>query len=119
VSAGTMRQDEALLAPTAYPLTGGTVSAGGVPLANLWNTTDALTRKSADLQVDTAMADVTLSVKPARDLDLRAKLRYQEAWYAGQYDACNPLTGQWGRLLNDGSGLSLAGPNTTAGANPA
>lgn len=119
VSAGTMRQDEALLAPTAYPLTGGTVTAGGVSLANAWNTTDALSRSTADLQVDTAMADVSLSMRPASGWDVRGKVRYQEAWYSGQYEACNPLTGQWGRILNDGSGLSIVGANTTAGANPA
>jgi hypothetical protein len=119
VSLGSMRQDESLLAPTAFPLTGGTVTAGGVPLADMWNTTSALSRQSADLQVDTAMADLTLSIRPATGLDVRGKVRYQEASYSGQYDSCNPLTGQWGRILNDGSGLSLVTTNTTAGVNPA
>ncbi|HEX5130355.1 MAG TPA: MtrB/PioB family outer membrane beta-barrel protein [Usitatibacter sp.] len=118
VALGSMRQDEDLLAPTAYSLAGGTVTAGGVPLANVWNTPEALSRRSADLRVDTIMADVNLSARPANGLDVRGKVRYQEADYSGQYEACNPLTGQWGRILNDGSGLSIAGASTAAGANP-
>jgi hypothetical protein len=46
-------------------------------------------------------------------------VRYYETRNDMQYQSCNPLTGQWGRLLNDGSGLSLVGANTLAGANPA
>ena len=38
---------------------------------------------------------------------------------APQYLSCNPLTGQWGRILNDGSGTSILTANTTPGANPA
>jgi hypothetical protein len=60
-----------------------------------------------------------LSLKPAKGLDVRGKLRYYETNNAMQYQSCNPLTGQWGRILNDGSGLSLVTANTTAGANPA
>jgi predicted porin len=119
VALGSMRQDEDLLPPTAYSLAGGTVTAGGASLENLWNTPQALSRKSAGLAVDTVMADVTLTARPADRLDVRGKVRYQEADYSGQYEACNPLTGQWGRILNDGSGLSLVTANTTAGVNPA
>ena len=116
---GSMRQDEDLVPPTTYSLTGGTVTAGGVPLANAWNTPGALSRSSADLKVDTLMTDFTLSTRPADGLDVRGKVRYQQADYSGQYEACNPLTGQWGRILNDGSGLSIVTANATAGANPA
>jgi hypothetical protein len=119
VSLGSMRQDENLLPPTTFALTGGSVAAGGVSLANAWNTPNALSRQSADLKADTSMADLTLSARPASGLDVRGKLRYQEARYSGQYDSCNPLTGQWGRILNDGSGLSIVTANTTAGTNPA
>ena len=116
---GTMRQDDKLVAPTLYPLTGGTVTAGGASLANVWNTTDALTRDSADARIDTRLVDLGLSLTPSKGLGIKGKLRYYETDNASQYVSCNPLTGQWGRILNDGSGLSLAGASTTMGANPA
>jgi hypothetical protein len=119
VAAGTMRQDDGLVAPTELALTGGTVTAGGASLANAWNTTGALSRQTADARIDTLLADVGLAVKPSSALDMKAKVRFYETDNATQYLACNPLTGQWGRILNDGSGLSIVGANTTAGANPA
>jgi len=108
VALGSMRQNDKLIAPTEYPLTGGTVTAGGTSLADVWNTTAALSRQSADVRIDTRLADLGLSLKPASGLDVKGKLRYYETSNSNQYQSCNPLTGQWGRLLNDGSGLSLA-----------
>jgi hypothetical protein len=119
VALGSMRQDDDLVAPTQYALTGGTVAAGGGSLANAWNTPAALSRQSADLRTDTLLGDASFTMKPASGLDVRAKLRHYETRNHGEYFACNPLTGQWGRLLNDGSGLSVVTANTAAGANPA
>ncbi len=119
VALGTMRQDDDLIAPTQNALTGGTVTAGGAPLANMWNTTAALSQPSAMARIDTRLVDLGLTLKPANGLDLKGKVRYYETSNSMQYVSCNPLTGQWGRLLNDGSGLSIVGANTTAGANPA
>ncbi|HEX4781047.1 MAG TPA: MtrB/PioB family outer membrane beta-barrel protein, partial [Usitatibacter sp.] len=118
VALGTMRQDDNLVPPSEFSLAGGTVSPGGVPLANQWNTVDALSRTSARARIDTAMGDLGLSIKPAKDLDVRGKVHYYETHNFMSYQACNPLTGQWGRLLNDGSGTSLLLANTLAGANP-
>jgi hypothetical protein len=119
VALGTMRQNDNLVAPTEFPLTGGAVTAGGVSLANAWNTTDALSRQTANARIDTRLADFGLLVKPADKLEVRGKVRYYETDNSMNYLACNPLTGQWGRLLNDGSGLSLVTANTVAGQNPA
>lgn len=119
VAVGTMHQDEALAAPTDLPLTGGTVTAGGVSLANVWNTTGALSRQAADKRLDTFLVDLGLALRPASALDARAKVRFYETRNASEYLSCNPVTGQLGRIMNDGSGLSLAGVNTVAGANPA
>ena len=116
VALGTMRQDDALIPPSPYTLAGGT--AQGVSLANNWNTVSALSRQSADARVDTRMADLSLSLKPASALGVKAKLRYYETENHTQYLSCNPLTGQFGRIINDGSGISLVNVNTTAGANP-
>jgi hypothetical protein len=117
---GTMRQNDRLLAPTEFPLTGGTTSPGGVSLANRWNTTDALTRDHAEARIDTRLVDLGLLLRPLAALDVRGKLRYYETINdTPRYLSCNPLTGQWGRILNDGSGMSILTTNTTPGANPA
>ena len=46
-------------------------------------------------------------------------MRYYDTDNRTEYLACNPLTGQWGRLLNNGSGGSFVTPNLTVGNNPA
>lgn len=119
VALGSMRQNDRLVAPTDFSLAGGTVTAGGASLANAWNTPAALSQESANARIDTRLVDLGLSARPAKLLDVKAKLRWYETDNSTQYVSCNPLTGQFGRILNDGSGLSLAGANTTAGANPA
>lgn len=119
VALGTMRQNDNLVPPSEYSLAGGSVNPGGVPLANQWNTGDALTRTTARARIDTALGDFGLAFKPASGLDVRGKVHYYETHNYMSYEACNPLTGQWGRLLNDGSGLSLLIANTLAGANAA
>jgi hypothetical protein len=113
---GSMRQDDALIAPSPYSLAGGT--AQGVPLTNNWNTVSALSRPSADARIDTLFADFGLGLKPTAALGVKGKVRYYETRNHTEYWACNPLTGQWGRLLNDGSGVSLVSANTMAGVNP-
>jgi hypothetical protein len=102
-----LRQDDKLIAPTEYPLTGGTVTAGGASLANNWNTTAALSQQSAKAKINTQLLDLGLTLNPINDLDVRAKVRYYETENKTEYWACNPLTGQWGRVINDGSGLAL------------
>jgi Putative outer membrane beta-barrel porin, MtrB/PioB len=113
---GTMRQNDALIPPSPYALTGGTTQ--GVPLDNSWNTTAALTRTTGDARIDTRLAALSLSLKPADALSVQGRLRYYETINHTEYWACNPLTGQWGRLLNDGTAVSIAGANTMAGVNP-
>jgi len=115
---GTMRQNDLLVPPTPFALTGGADSAQGVSLADNWNTAAALSRQRAGARIDTRMADLGLSLKPADSLTVKGKLRYYETRNHTEYWACNPLTGQWGRLLNDGTMVSFASANTTAGVNP-
>jgi hypothetical protein len=118
VAVGTMRQNDNLIPSSEYTLAGGTTNPGGVSLANVWNTPEGLSRQSAEARIDTLLADVGLLLKPVKDLDVRGKLRFYETHNDLDYQSCNPLTGQWGRVLNDGSGTSLAMVNTLPGANP-
>ncbi len=98
-------QNDNLIAPTTFPLTGGTIN--GVPTTNVWNTTAALTQPTADAQIDSTLANVRLVVNPTPELALTGNIRYYETDNSTAYTACNPLTGQWGRLLNDGSGAAI------------
>lgn len=114
VSATRSRQNDALIPSTAYA--GATVNgiAGGA-----WNTLDSLSQPSAKARIDTRLIDLGAALTPTAGLDLKAKLRHYATSNDTEYWACNPLTGQWGRLINDGSGAVFAVPNTTAGNNAA
>jgi hypothetical protein len=117
VAIGRSTQDDGLLPWSLEPLTGGTVN--GVSTTGMWNTTAALSRTSADRRLDTRLLNASIVMNPSRDLSVRAKVRYYGTNNDSDYLACNPLTGQWGRLLNNGSGGSFVVPNATVGNNPA
>jgi hypothetical protein len=113
LSYSSSRQDDSLIPSTPYP--GATVNgvAGGA-----WDTIASLSKSSANAKIDTMLADLGFAMNPVSGLDLKAKLRYYETSNDSSYTACNPLTGQLGRLINDGSGGAFAVPNATAGNNP-
>ena len=116
VSFARSQQNDNLIPSAIEPLTGGTIN--GVSTANVWNTTASLSRLSADARIDTTLVDVGIILNPARALAVKGKVRYFDTDNSTQYLACNPLTGQWGRLLNNGSGGSFVTPNLTVGNNP-
>jgi len=116
VSVARSKQNDTLIPWAIEPLTGGTIN--GVATANMWNTTASLSRPSADARIDTTLADLGILLNPARSLSVKGKVRYYDTDNSKDYFACNPLTGQWGRLLNNGSGGSFVTPNLTAGNNP-
>jgi putative beta-barrel porin MtrB/PioB len=116
VAFGRSRQNDALIPWALQPLAGGTIN--GVPTANVWNTTAALSQMTADRRIGTRLADLSLLMNPSGDLSVRGKVRYYGTDNDSSFLACNPLTGQWGRLLNNGSGGSFVTPNLTAGNNP-
>ena len=97
VSLTEMRQNDALIASTLAPATVGGIAGGA------WDTTDSLSRKSAKQRLDTQLIDLGAAFSPANGVDVRAKLRrFETKNKTPEYYACNPLTGQWGRLMNDG-----------------
>ncbi|OGI48915.1 MAG: hypothetical protein A2151_06245 [Candidatus Muproteobacteria bacterium RBG_16_65_34] len=115
-SLSRLRQNDNLIPPSMYPLTGGTIN--GVSTADNWNTTAALSKSSADAEINIRLLDLGLALNPTDALNVKGKVRYYETKNSTEYWACNPLTGQWGRLLNDGSGGNFPIPNATAGNNP-
>jgi hypothetical protein len=107
VSASSSRQSDALIASTPYA--GAIVNgvAGGS-----WDNVSSLSKQTAGAKIDSTLADFSLSFKPAAGLDVKGKVRYFETRNGLEYLACNPLTGQWGRLINDGSANAIV--NTSA-----
>jgi len=137
VSVGKWRQDDNLIPYTTIP---------NLTLANVmllpgggWNTTGSLSRPTADAGMNTRLADVTLSINPTIDLNLKFKARaYEIKNDTDPFLVVNPnavyidadratagnqtqgltldgATGVWGRILNDGTGQNvLLGAN----ANP-
>jgi len=98
-----MTQDDNLIAPTVN--SGILIGAPNVNLAN-WNTTDALSQKSAGARIDTRLIHLDASFSPLQDLSLQAKLRRYEEDNKTRYAAFNPLTGQFGYLGLDGGNNS-------------
>jgi MtrB/PioB family decaheme-associated outer membrane protein len=105
-SVGRMRQDDALIAPAVNSGTAGR-SIFEYPLSS-WNTTDALSQKSAGASMDTATASLAYSLVPIDKLTLRAKAGYDETRNGTSYTAFNPLTAQYGYPALDGARGTIA-----------
>lgn len=116
VSLSRYEQNDNLISPTQDSLNGGLIN--GVPTANAWNTTAALSQQTAEAEIQTALVDLGLTLRPTDKLDLKGQVRWYDTDNKTSYFACNPLTGQLGRLLNDGSGAAIAYPSLVARNNP-
>ncbi|MGB5103804.1 MAG: MtrB/PioB family decaheme-associated outer membrane protein [Steroidobacteraceae bacterium] len=99
---GRMEQDDDLLPYTISSGMGGTaVSAINY---DLWNTVDALPRRSADAQIDTTLAQFSFRSPLARAVDLSLDYRYyDENNDTPIFDARNALTGDVGYIVTDGA----------------
>lgn len=101
VSAGRMEQDDDLLPYTVNTGTGGTAPAP-VDYDN-WNRPGALSRSSAEAEINTRLLQSKVSFTPARKLRLRAKVRfYQEDNDTEPFETFNPITGEYGYIVMDG-----------------
>jgi hypothetical protein len=118
-STSSSRQNDRLIAPTPFALAGGTSIATATSLGNHWNTPDALSRPNADATTATGLIDLGWSARPLETLGVTGKVRYYETRNETGYWSCNPLTGEWGRIINEGSGAALVGANPVPGNNPA
>ena len=107
VSASRSKQNDNLIPSTPY----AGAAINGVTGGN-WNTLSSLSRQTAGARIDSTLADFTLALKPASGFDLKGKVRLYETRNGLEYLACNPLTGQWGRFINDGSADAIV--NTAA-----
>ncbi|MFZ2161197.1 MAG: MtrB/PioB family outer membrane beta-barrel protein [Sideroxyarcus sp.] len=118
---GSNRQDDTLLAPISAAQSADLANAGVTTLigANVgyaantmlvsnWNTTDALSQKTAKQRIDNKLVDLGLSMSPVNDLNVKASYRFYETDNKGGYTAYNPLTGQFGRGPSTGNGTGAA-----------
>jgi hypothetical protein len=132
VSYGSNRQNDALSAPISaaqnadLAAAGVTTLSGANPgyatnslLVNNWNTTDALSQKTAKQRIDNKMINLGLSMRPVDDLSVKGSYRFYDTANSGGYIAYNPLTGQFGRGPSTGNGTGAAdlviAPNGTGG----
>ncbi len=103
---GTMRQNDALLPPVTCTGTGGVFIS---PSANYtfdcadWNTTAALSQKTADARIDTGLFDVKAVFHPTPKFGWHAGIRWYREDNKTNYLAFNPLTGQYGYISENGS----------------
>ena len=107
VSASSSKQNDNLIPSTPYAGAAINGVSGGS-----WDTLPSLSRQSAGARIDSTLADFTLALKPTSGFDLKGKVRVYETRNGLEYLACNPLTGQWGRFINDGSADAIV--NTAA-----
>ncbi|MBI4986397.1 MAG: MtrB/PioB family outer membrane beta-barrel protein [Rhodocyclales bacterium] len=138
VSLSRMSQNDALLAstPVAGTAFGGVAAAaavaagaftaavpavGAIPTVagGQWDTTASLSKQNAGARINTKLIDLGISLQPLDKLDVKGKVRHYETDNATEYWACNPLTGQWGRVINEGSGAALLNANNNNNNNPA
>lgn len=115
-SSATMRQNDKLLAPVNCTGTFGIdlIGNGQVGPSNPflyscanWNTTDALSRKTADMRIDTNLFDARVVLQPTNALTWRGGLRFYREDYRNTYLAYNPLTGDYGYVAENGAQGSI------------
>ncbi|HET8898744.1 MAG TPA: MtrB/PioB family outer membrane beta-barrel protein [Rhodanobacteraceae bacterium] len=103
---GTMRQNDALLAPVTCTGQGGIFIA---PPADFtfncadWNAPAALSRRSAEARIDTGLLNAKLSFRPSSRFGWHANLRWYREDNRTNYLAFNPLTGQYGYISENGA----------------
>lgn len=115
-SAGRMSQDDTLIAPIDCQGVFGIGLGGNLALGpanpflfdcSKWNTPAALSRRTADMSIDTTLLDARASLRPTATLSLRGGLRFNRDDYRNGYLAWNPLTGDYGYIAENGSQGSI------------
>ncbi len=135
VAYGSNRQNDSLMAPlnpSVQAISGVAAGAGYSSTAasapfniNNWNTTAALSQRTANQRLDTKLIDLGLTLKPIDDLSVKGSLRRYETdnkandGSGHQYTAYNPLTGQYGvGIKYDNSITAVVGSSTGVVGSP-
>ncbi len=115
-SAGRMSQNDTLIAPINCQGVFGIGLGGSLQVgpqnpflydcAN-WNTPAALSRRTADMRIDTTLVDARLTLQPTSDVSVRGGLRFNRDDYRNGYLMYNPLTGDYGYVSENGAQGSI------------
>jgi hypothetical protein len=115
-SAGRMTQNDALIAPiNCQGVFGIDSNHSGVAGPNnpllyscaQWNTSAALSRQNADMRIDSSMLDARIVLQPSNDGSVRGGVKFNREDYRNTYVAYNPLAGQYGYPIENGSQGSI------------
>lgn len=68
-----------------------------------WNSTAALSRRSADLAIDSTLVNARLVLRPADGVTVQGNVKFHRQDYKGTYFAYNPSTGQYGYIAENGA----------------
>jgi hypothetical protein len=113
-----MTQDDSLIPPTNCQgyLGWGTPSPGSTQLGpqnlgpqnpnliacNQWNTTAALSQKTANVDMYNTLAQLSLVLRPKNDLSITGGFKYYRQRYENDYVANDPLNGYYGYIAENG-----------------
>jgi hypothetical protein len=113
---GEMRQNDSLIAPTNCQgvfgiATDGNFNIGpGNPLlypCDQWNTTAALSQKTANMAIVTNLLQESIVLQPATDVSVRTGAKYYREDYRNQYVEYNPENGDYGYVAANGGEAGL------------
>jgi hypothetical protein len=116
---GEMRQNDSLIAPTNCQgvfgiATDGNFNPGpGNPFlypCDQWNTTAALSQKTANMLIVTNLLQESIVLQPTSDVSVRTGAKYYREDYRNQYVEYNPENGTYGYVALNGSEAGLV-PN--------
>jgi len=119
------QQDDAIRTPIQQGLALPTQAAGAggaVFNVNNWNGVNGspTSRSSSGLRVDSHLYNLSLSLNPLDDLNVKGTIRHYETKNkSGTYYAYNPLTGEWGYGVQEGAFNTLGVTNGAGGCQPA
>jgi hypothetical protein len=115
-SGGEMLQNDNLIPPTNCQGVFGMSSNGSFNLGpqnpNLfpcdqWNTTAALSQKTANMLIVTTLTQGTLVLQPVEGVSVRAGAKYYREDYRNQYVMYNPENGDYGYVPENGALTSI------------
>jgi len=109
---GEMRQNDRLIPPTncqgvfGIAFDGNFNLGAGNPLlypCDQWNTTAALSQKTANMVIMTDLLQESIVLQPLRDVSVRTGAKYYREDYRNQYVEYNPENGSYGYVAENGA----------------
>jgi hypothetical protein len=111
-----MRQNDSLIPPTNCQGVFGIATDGNFGIGpgnpqlfpcDQWNTTAALSQRTANMLIVTNLLQESIVLEPARDLSVRGGAKYYREDYRNQYVMYNPENGSYGYVAENGAQASI------------